>query len=178
MTTAEKLTSLKAFLDITDTTQDTKLTAYLSFAKNEIIAWRYGGGTSQEIAKSVDSLENRVTVDAVTFIGAISPTSGTSYAFTYVEDNWQYDSANVELSDYGISSPDEPEEGETITVRYSEAALVKFDNVQIMACVAGYGISGAENQTSHSENGINRNFKYSDMVDYLHAHIPAHCGVI
>ena len=63
-------------------------------------------------------------------------------------------------------------------MRYSEAALVKFDNVQIMACVAGYGISGAENQTSHSENGINRNFKYSDMVDYLHAHIPAHCGVI
>ena len=35
MTTAEKLTSLKAFLDITDTTQDTKLTAYLSLQKTK-----------------------------------------------------------------------------------------------------------------------------------------------
>lgn len=178
MTTAEKLTSLKAFLNITDTTQDTALTAYLSFAKNEIIAWRYGGGTSQEIVKAVDSLENRVTVDAVTFIGAISPTSGTPYVFTCVSDSWQYESTDVELSDYGISEPDEPEEGETITVRYSEAALVRFDNVQIMACVAGYGLSGAENQTAHSENGISRTFKYEDMVAYIRSHVPAYCGVV
>lgn len=178
MTTAEKLTSLKAFLNITDTTQDTALTAYLSFAKNEIIAWRYGGGTSQEIVKAVDSLENRVTVDAVTFIGAISPTSKTSYVFTYVADNWQYNSTDVELSDYGISEPDEPEEGETITVRYSEAALVRFDNVQVMACVAGYGLIGLENQTSSTENGITRQFKYSDMVQYIHGNIVPLAGVV
>jgi hypothetical protein len=53
----------------------------------------------------------------------------------------------------------------------------KYETVQIFAVVAGYGISGAEGQTAHSENGISRTFKYADMVDYIRAHISV-CKVI
>lgn len=47
----------------------------------------------------------------------------------------------------------------------------KYDQVQIFAVMAGYGIAGAEGQTSHSENGISRVFKYPDMLAYIHANV-------
>lgn len=47
----------------------------------------------------------------------------------------------------------------------------EFEMTQIYAVIAGYGISGAEGQTQHSENGINRTFKYPDMIDYIRAHV-------
>lgn len=63
--------------------------------------------------------------------------------------NWRYS--------YSTEKPDEvPEE---------------YEMIQINAVVAGYSISGAENQTSHSENGISRVFKYEDMIAYIHAHV-------
>lgn len=43
----------------------------------------------------------------------------------------------------------------------------RYIPTQIMAVVAGYGLMGAENQTAHSENSINRTFKYSDMLQYI-----------
>ena len=47
------------------------------------------------------------------------------------------------------------------------------ETAQIMAVIAGYNISGAENQTSHSENGISRTFVYGDMLAYIrHNVIP------
>jgi hypothetical protein len=64
------------------------------------------------------------------------------------------------------------EAGDTVTDVPS-----KYETVQIFAVIAGYGISGAENQTAHSENGISRVFKHSDMVDYIRAHIGV-CKVI
>ena len=47
----------------------------------------------------------------------------------------------------------------------------KYDIVQVNAVVAGYNIQGGENQYKHVENGITREFHYSDMVDYIHAHV-------
>lgn len=47
----------------------------------------------------------------------------------------------------------------------------KYDMVQIQAVIAGYNLRGAENQTSHSENGINRSFKYADMLEYIHSNV-------
>lgn len=47
----------------------------------------------------------------------------------------------------------------------------KYNMVQINAVIAGYNLKGAENQTSHSENGISRSFRYSDMVDYIHNNV-------
>lgn len=49
MTSAEKLTQLKALLKITDTTLDTELAVYLDFAKAEILAWLYSGKTPTEV---------------------------------------------------------------------------------------------------------------------------------
>lgn len=54
----------------------------------------------------------------------------------------------------------------------------QYEPTQIMAVIAGYGLSGAENQTAHSENGISRTFKYSDMVDYIRSHVTPYVGVI
>ena len=52
-----------------------------------------------------------------------------------------------------------------------------YDLVQVQACVAGFNISGAEGQVSHSENGISRTFKYTDMLAYIHAHVYPYVGV-
>ena len=49
----------------------------------------------------------------------------------------------------------------------------RYDGTQIYAVVAGYTHAGAEGQTAHSENGISRTFKYSDMVDYIHNNVTA-----
>lgn len=47
----------------------------------------------------------------------------------------------------------------------------KYEMVQIQACIAGFNMIGAEGQTWHSENGIARTFKYSDMLVYIHSHV-------
>ena len=54
----------------------------------------------------------------------------------------------------------------------------QYDMVQIQACVAGFNISGAEGQVSHSENGIARTFKYTDMLAYIHANVYPYVGVV
>lgn len=63
--------------------------------------------------------------------------------------NWRYS--------YAESKPDKvPEE---------------YEMTQVYAVIAGYSISGAENQTRHSENGISRVFKYEDMIAYIRGHV-------
>ncbi len=47
----------------------------------------------------------------------------------------------------------------------------RYEQTQIQAVIAGYSISGAEEQTSHTENGIARVFRYSDMLQYIHSHV-------
>lgn len=46
-----------------------------------------------------------------------------------------------------------------------------YEVTQIMACVVGFGLEGAEGQLAHSENGISRSWKYSDMVEYIRNHV-------
>lgn len=71
--------------------------------------------------------------------------------------NWLYSSTNEDPSEYPF-----PE---------------KYDWVQINACITGFNLSGGENETHHSENGITRDFKYSDMLDYIHAHVYPYVGI-
>lgn len=97
MTDAEKLTTLKTILRISDTTEDALLGVYLDAAAQELLAWKYG---------------------------------------------WSANGVPAEV-------PAEDEQ------------------TQIWAVVAGYSISGAEGQTLHIENGIHRDFKYHDMVNYI-----------
>ena len=51
MTDAEKLSQLKALLQITDTTQDDTLAVYLSLAKSEILSWLYSGKTPNDVTE-------------------------------------------------------------------------------------------------------------------------------
>jgi len=185
MTDAEKRAMLKSLLNVSDTSLDAQLGVYLSFAKKEIISWRYGTANNTSLLRAVfDDDYGKASVSAPVFISAISINAALSngkYVFTYSGENesWMYASAEIALSDYGITySGLSPRDGDTITVTYNDHCLDEFDMVQIMACVAGYSISGAENETSHSENGIQRSFRYSDIVDYIRAHVPAIAGVI
>lgn len=49
----------------------------------------------------------------------------------------------------------------------------RYNSTQIYAVVAGYTHAGSEGQKTHNENGINRVFTYSDMVDYIHQNVTA-----
>lgn len=64
-------------------------------------------------------------------------------------------------------------ESEILSWSGAESVSPNYDTVQIMAVIAGYNLLGAENQTSHSENGISRVFKYSDMLAYIRNNVCA-----
>lgn len=53
-----------------------------------------------------------------------------------------------------------------------------YEMVQIMACVVGLTVAGAEGQNSHSENGIGRSFSYPTMVEYIHTHVVSVVGIL
>ena len=44
----------------------------------------------------------------------------------------------------------------------------KYEGIQIYAVVVGWTHAGAEGQGRSIENGVHRDFKYSDMLDYIH----------
>lgn len=108
MTDAEKLSQLKALLQITDTTQDTTLAVYLSIAKSEILSWLYSGKTPNDVT-------------------------------------------------------DVP---------------ARYEPTQVMACVAGFGLQGLENQTASTENAITRQFKYSNMLEFIRASVVPYAQVM
>lgn len=97
---------LKTFLDITDDSQDTLLTTYLTAAEKEIISWHYSPHT---------------------LVDSVPP---------------------------------------------------ELEMIQIQAIVAGYNIRGAENQKTHNENGINRAFHYTDMVQYIHNNVSGYAKML
>ena len=47
----------------------------------------------------------------------------------------------------------------------------KYEGIQIYAVVVGWTHAGAEGETAHIENGVHRDFKYSDMLDYIHNNV-------
>lgn len=48
---------------------------------------------------------------------------------------------------------------------------LRYENVQIQGVVYGYNHKGAEGETVHNENGINRTFVYADMLDYIRSNV-------
>lgn len=108
MTDAEKLEQVKSLMNITGTDLDAQLAVFLSFAKNEILAWLYNGKTPEGIT-------------------------------------------------------DVPE---------------RYETVQIMAVVYGYGQAGAEGQTAYAENGISRTWKYDSMVAFIRDHVFPYIEVL
>ena len=72
---------------------------------------------------------------------------------------------------------------EILTWRYSYGEIpnsvpVEYEMTQINAVVAGFSQRGAENQTGHSENGIARQFSYSDMIQYIRSNVIPLCKVL
>lgn len=47
----------------------------------------------------------------------------------------------------------------------------KYDSIQVYSVIAGYTQAGAEGEQTHIENGVQRHFRYSDMLDYIHNHV-------
>lgn len=48
-----------------------------------------------------------------------------------------------------------------------EEVPTKYEHIQLMACVHLFNKKGAEGQTSHSENGITRNYETGDIPSSL-----------
>ena len=75
---------------------------------------------------------------------------------------------------------------EILSWRYSYAELEEpitevpdeYEMTQVYAVIAGYSQSGAENQISHTENGISRMFSFPDMIAYIRAHVIPMAKVI
>ena len=73
---------------------------------------------------------------------------------------------------------------EIIAWRYSysgqmpEEVPPEYEMTQVYAVIAGYSQAGAENQISHSENGISRTFKHEDMISYIRANVIPLAGVL
>ena len=53
-----------------------------------------------------------------------------------------------------------------------------YDTTQIMAVVEGYSQSGAEGETVHNENGINRTFRNADMTEYIRKSVTPYVKVV
>lgn len=53
----------------------------------------------------------------------------------------------------------------------------QYEDTQIMAVIVGLGLSGAEGQTVHNENGISRSFSYPDMAAYIRRRISPYAYV-
>ena len=47
----------------------------------------------------------------------------------------------------------------------------RYEGIQIYAVVVGWTHAGAEGQGLSIENGVHRDFKYSDMLDYIHNNV-------
>jgi hypothetical protein len=47
----------------------------------------------------------------------------------------------------------------------------KYEGIQIYAVIVGFTQSGAEGQGLSIENGVHRDFKYTDMLDYIHNNV-------
>lgn len=73
---------------------------------------------------------------------------------------------------------------EILSWRYSNAHSVPkdvpaaYEMAQVQAVINGYTQSGIEGQVRSSENGIVREFQYSDMISYIRAHVIPVVGTV
>lgn len=75
---------------------------------------------------------------------------------------------------------------EMLTWRYShanpanvpETVPTEYEITQVQAVINGYTQAGVEGQVLSIENGIHRHFNYSDMVEYVRAHVIPIAGVM
>lgn len=56
--------------------------------------------------------------------------------------------------------------------------LSKYDYIVVNAVIFAMSLRGAEGETQHSENGILRGYKWSDMYQYIHDHLVPYAHAI
>lgn len=61
----------------------------------------------------------------------------------------------------------------TVTVVPAE-----YEITQVQAVVTGFNLIGAENEKVHNENGINRTFSYTDMLQYIRSQVIPYARVL
>jgi hypothetical protein len=54
----------------------------------------------------------------------------------------------------------------------------RYIPTQIQAVVVGYGLQGLENQTASTESAITRQFKYSNMLEFIRASVVPYAQVM
>ena len=59
-----------------------------------------------------------------------------------------------------------------------EVVPSEYEMTQVQAVINGYTQAGVEGQVLSIENGIHRHFNYSDMVEYVRAHVIPVAGVL
>lgn len=59
-----------------------------------------------------------------------------------------------------------------------EAVPAEYEMTQVQAVINGYTQSGIEGQLRSSENGIVREFQFSDMVSFIRAHVIPVAGTV
>lgn len=59
-----------------------------------------------------------------------------------------------------------------------ETVPTEYEITQVQAVINGYTQAGVEGQVLSIENGIHRHFNYSDMVEYVRAHVIPFAGVL
>ena len=59
-----------------------------------------------------------------------------------------------------------------------EVVPSEYEMTQVQAVINGYTHAGVEGQVLSIENGIHRHFNYSDMVEYVRAHVIPVAGVL
>lgn len=91
MTFADKLTQLKAILQISGTEQDATLSAYLSLAKSEILAWLFSGDPPDSVT-DVPARYEPVQIMAVVHGFSQSGAEGQlSHSENGVSRTWKYE---------------------------------------------------------------------------------------
>lgn len=73
------------------------------------------------------------TVDVVTFQGVMGDIATGTYTFTYTNDGWEYNSAPIVLSDYGIVATGTPDIDDTISISYTAGTWTDFIDVSSLA---------------------------------------------
>ena len=53
----------------------------------------------------------------------------------------------------------------------------KYEGIQVYAVVVGWTHAGAEGQAKMIENGVHRDFKYVEMLDYIHNNVLPYARV-
>lgn len=91
MSDAEKLAQVKSLMNITGTDLDAQLAVFLSFAKNEILAWLYSGKTPDDVTDVPARYEPTQIFAVVAGFSQSGAEGQTAHSENGISRNWKYE---------------------------------------------------------------------------------------